>query len=284
MVWTNNGTIFYPGERPSAVRPDLRISTQQLMQANSGMSFAHELYDPVAHRRNKNTASQIAVSLARRSGTPIMLTAGGDVRERADAPLDSRLVRALNGRHPCSRIQLDRWLKDTDGALQPDQRMALTMEYEATYGPLPNTNLGRDVREEPDADDTGDELSTPPPARRPSLGALGLRRQTRLTAREFEQKLFEHGVPLRQHAQLMAEAHRAGHICDEADESAMTFRPMTRRAEEEARRGTVIHTALRRVGLEPDDAEDEEARRREVCAQVARQCDAVHELLRRGRR
>jgi len=219
MVRTNNGTIFYPGERPSAVRPDLRISTQQLMQANPGMSFAHELYDPVAHRRNKNTASQIAVSLARRSGTPIMLTAGGDVRERADAPLDSRLVRALNGRHPCSRIQLDRWLKDTDGALQPDQRMALTMEYEATYGPLPNTNLGRDVREEPDADDT-----------------------------------------------------------------AMTFRPMTRRAEEEARRGTVIHTALRRVGLEPDDAEDEEARRREVCAQVARQCDAVHELLRRGRR
>ena len=284
MVWTNGNGIFYPGTRPSPQPVDLRVNHEQFLRANPGLAFAHELYDPVAHLRNKNTAAQIAVSLARRSGTPIMLTAGGDVRERPDEAMDSRLVRALRGRHPASRRQLDHWLQAMDRALQPDQRMALTMQYEATYGPLPNTNLGRDVREEPDADDTGDELSTPPPARRPSLGALGLRRQTRLTAREFEQKLFEHGVPLRQHAQLMAEAHRAGHICDEADESAMTFRPMTRRAEEEARRGTVIHTALRRVGLEPDDAEDEEARRREVCAQVARQCDAVHELLRRGRR
>jgi hypothetical protein len=212
MVWTNNGTIFYPGERPSAVRPDLRISTQQLMQANSGMSFAHELYDPVAHRRNKNTASQIAVSLARRSGTPIMLTAGGDVRERADAPLDSRLVRALNGRHPRSKTQLDRWLKDMDSALRPDQRLALTMAYEATYGPLPNTNLGRDPEDALDEDDTGATLPDPPPARRPSLGALGLRRQTRLTAREFERRLHEHGVPVRYHAQLMVQdaAQRAG--------------------------------------------------------------------------
>jgi hypothetical protein len=66
---------------------------------------------------------------------------------------------------------------------------------------------------------------------------------------------------------MMDEAHRQGHIC-EGDEDV------------EARRGTIIHTALRRAGLEPEDDDDAaDARRREVCAQVARQCDAVKRLL-----
>jgi len=173
MAWSPGNGVFYGGTRPRPQHPDLRPNLTLLYQLNPALqSTTGAAYDPLAQYRAKNTQSQIAVELARQSRTPIMLDAAGNVREAGDQALDTRLVRVLRGRQPRSRTQLDRWLQAIDSTLSPAQRMAMSMQYEARFGTLPNTHPGDDA----DEDDVDEAMTFPPGVTRAD-GATEARRR-----------------------------------------------------------------------------------------------------------
>ncbi|HSX82728.1 MAG TPA: hypothetical protein VLQ80_29730 [Candidatus Saccharimonadia bacterium] len=209
MVWTNNGILWYTGERPITPTPHLTTTVEQLTAANPGQfqPTAQPAYDPMAAVRTKNTRDQLTVTLARQQGMAVQLDASGTVRVAAAQVEDERLSRALEGRTPASKEQLDAWLKASDATLAPDQRMALTMAYEATHGVLPS------------------EGQESPATRQHTLGSLGLRKASRMTQSEFAERLRYHQVPPDQHLKLALAAFEGGHIRPDDEPEAMTFHP-----------------------------------------------------------
>jgi hypothetical protein len=210
MPWTNNGLVWYGGERPINRTPQLQTTWEQVKQANSDMPHSSMLpaWDPMATRKQQNSQAQIAVAYAQHHGIPITLTAAGDVREQPARPEeDARLTRALAGRTPPTAAALNEWLRESDGALATDQRIALTMEYEHAHGRLPSG------------------VEETPATKTHTLGSLGLRKATKMTQAEFAERLRFHGVPQEDHLRLAMEAFQAGHILRDDEDQAMTFHP-----------------------------------------------------------
>jgi hypothetical protein len=216
MAWTDTGLIWYAGERPINRTPQLQASQDQVKQANPPETFVKELsqaYLPHQTTRTQHTGKEIAAAYAQMHGIPIALTAAGDIREQPSHFEDARLCRARQGRAPTSKEQLDQWLKASDATLAAEQRMGLTMQYEAAHGVLPSV---------------GQESASTKPH---TLGSLGLRRATRLTQAQFAERLKYHGVPQDQHMKLALAAYEGGHIVpDDEDDQAHTFHPGTNMA------------------------------------------------------
>jgi hypothetical protein len=211
MAWTNNGLLWYGGERPINRTPQLQATAAESARANPG-AFQHTAtvaYDPVETRKQQNSQAQIAVAYAQAHSIPITLTAAGDVREQpARQEEDARLTRALQGSAPRSQTQLNQWLKASDATLTVDQRAALTMQYEAAHGALPPV-----VEEDEQHKGMTFHPGRMAGAGAPTLEYFGFKKGDQLTEKEFTQRIATAGV-VDTHVQtrLLVEARDAGII------------------------------------------------------------------------
>jgi hypothetical protein len=182
----------------------LTVPWQQFLQLNPALNspYRQSLHDPVKEQERTTSQDHFTVAVAKQAGIPLVLQAHGGLREVPAGHGDPRLAEVLQGRRPRSKEELDAWAQDA-GYVHADQRMALTLDYEAHAGVLPSEAA-------PEAD--GKQFT---------LGSLGLRRQTKMTAAEFERRMHEHGVPHEQRLSLAVAATQAGHIVpDETQDQA----------------------------------------------------------------
>jgi hypothetical protein len=211
MTWTTNGFVHYRGTQNQRSGPPLQASPQQLAAANPGwgQSTTQPVWDPRQEAQSQNTRDQMACVVAEHAHISLALNASGDLVEAPAQAIDNRITNALQGRTPKDQQDLDQWLKEADPSLTAADRMALAMQYEATFGPL---------------------MPLAEATKAHTLGSLGLRKASRMTQTQFAERLRYHQVPQDQHMTLAFLAYEGGHIVPEDEEQGITFQPSVTRA------------------------------------------------------